>query len=363
MPDPVPLGMRPRRYRHLLVMSLDRRYPLGDGKMRMVRLGKERDVTLSDARGQAYIMRREFLSGNEPALTSSKHANAPLLKDFLFDRYIPSIKPRRRSWHLDEATMRHHFVPRFGARRMDSITHVEMEAHLADLINQGYKAISVNRYLIAIKTAFNMAVRWKVISEQKNPCSQLKMFPEVPRPERFLSQSEAMKLLETLDRSRNWRVAKAIKLILLTGARKREILDARWEYINREARVLSLPTSKSGRPRHIALSDAALALIDELPRAEGVPWLFFNPRLKQPLNNLHPTWVNLRNAAGLRDLRIHDLRHSFASFLVNHGRSLYEVQGLLGHQNPRTTMRYAHLSSSRMVDAANLVGAIVGGGR
>jgi Phage integrase family. len=143
-----------------------------------------------------------------------------------------------------------------------------------------------------------------------------------------------MRLLRVLDSSRNWRVALSIKLILLTGARKREILDARWDYINAQARVLTLPNSKSGNPRHIALSDAALSLLDRLPREDDVPWLFFNPQSKQPLNNLHPAWVNLRTQAGLPDLRIHDLRHSFASFWSTTGAPFTKCRGCLDIKVP-----------------------------
>lgn len=337
------------------------RYPIGNRKMRMIKIAKERDISLSEARGQAYLLRREFLAGNEPTIKRMLGSDVPLLKDFINEQYLPSAKVRKRSWRLDETALNYHFIPKFGQRRMDTITRAEMEAQLESLIKSGFKPVSVNRYLITIKSVYSTAVRWQVLESGKNPCAGISPFPTIARRERFLTQVEAMRLLRVLDGSRNWRVALSIKLILLTGARKREILDARWDYINAEARVLTLPNSKSGHPRHIALSDAALSLLARLPREDNVPWLFFNPQSKQPLNNLHPAWVNLRTQADLPDLRIHDLRHSFASFLVNHGRSLYEVQGLLGHQSPRTTMRYAHLASSRMVEAANLVGSIVSG--
>lgn len=342
-------------------MSYYFRYSIGNRRSRMLKIAKERDMPLADARGQAYVFRKEFLQGREPQNKSARRGKAPTLSDFVENRYLPSAKVRKRSWRLDEVTLKYHFLPKFGQCRMDSITRADMEAHLESLIESGFKPVSVNRYLVAIKAVYSAAVRWEVVGAGENPCLGISPFPSIARRERFLTQEEAVRLLGVLDNSRNWRIARAIKLILLTGARKREILDARWDYINWSASVLSLPNSKSGRPRHIALSDAAVELLKGLPREDGVPWLFFNPYSKQPLNNIHPMWVKLRRAAGLSDVRIHDLRHSFASFLVNHGRSLYEVQGLLGHQNPRTTMRYAHLASSRMVDAANLVGSIVGG--
>lgn len=117
--------------------------------------------------------------------------------------------------------------------------------------------------------------------------------------------------------------------------------------------------SKSKRPRPIALSHAAVGLIRALPREPDVPYLFFNPRTRKPPVSIFTAWDSIRRKVGLADLRLHDLRHSYASFLVNAGRSLYEVQRLLGHQDPKVTMRYAHLSQCAMVEAANVVADVL----
>ena len=148
-------------------------------------------------------------------------------------------------------------------------------------------------------------------------------------------------------------------LLLLTGARKREILNARWECIDFERQMLTVPLSKSGRPRHIPLSDGAIALLRSVPRDEDVPWVFFNRKTGKPLVTIFNAWKTIRRRAGLEALRLHDLRHSFASFLVNSGRSLYEVQRLLGHHDPKVTMRYAHLSPSALIEAANVVSGVL----
>jgi len=158
----------------------------------------------------------------------------------------------------------------------------------------------------------------------------------------------------------NVQVTQVVALLLLTGARKREVLDARWECVDLRRRLLTVPVSKSGRPRHIALSDAAVKLLEGLPREEGMPWVFFNPKTRKPPVSIFYAWDTIRKRAGLAGVRLHDLRHSFASFLVNSGRSLYEVQKLLGHYDPRVTMRYAHLSPGALIEAANIVGNLVG---
>lgn len=149
-------------------------------------------------------------------------------------------------------------------------------------------------------------------------------------------------------------------MLLYTGARKREVLDARWEHVDFKRRLLTVPLSKSGKPRHILLSHAAIELLKSLPRKADVPWVFFNPKTREPPVSIFCAWDSIRKKVGLPDVRLHDLRHSFASFLVNSGRSLYEVQTLLGHHNPKVTMRYAHLSPDALVDATNIVGSLLG---
>lgn len=191
-----------------------------------------------------------------------------------------------------------------------------------------------------------------------NPCDGVSPFEDHGARERYLSREEVERLFDELERNANVQVGQVIKLLLYTGARKREILDARWEDIDWQRRVLTVPAerSKSKKPHYIPLSDAALSLLHTLPRQDDMPWLFFNPKTGKPPVSVFYAWNTIRRRVGLPDVRLHDLRHSFASFLVNSGRSLYEVQKLLGHHDPKVTMRYAHLSSESMLTAVNVVG-------
>jgi len=160
-------------------------------------------------------------------------------------------------------------------------------------------------------------------------------------------------------------VGQVIRLLLYTGARKREILDARWDEIDWNRRLLMIPAarSKSKKVHYIPLSDAAIELLQSLPRQDDIPWVFFNPKTKKPPVSIFYAWDSIRKKVGLGEVRLHDLRHSYASFLVNAGRSLYEVQKLLGHHDPKVTMRYAHLSPQAMLEAVNVVGNVVAGAR
>ena len=121
-----------------------------------------------------------------------------------------------------------------------------------------------------------------------------------------------------------------------------------------ERRILTVPLSKSGKSRHIPLSDAALEVLREIPCTSG--WLFPSSRTGKAISSVFRAWDRVRRNAGLEDVRLHDLRHSFASFLVNSGCTLYEVQKILGHHNPKVTMRYAHLAQESLLRAVNMVG-------
>ena len=150
--------------------------------------------------------------------------------------------------------------------------------------------------------------------------------------------------------------------LLYTGARKREVLDARWEDVDWAQKSWRIPKTKSGKIRHVPLSSGALQLLQHLhalhqeaPDELRSDHVFCNPRTGMPFVSFFYSWDTARKEAGLPDLRVHDLRHSFASFLVNAGRSLYEAQELLGHADTRTTSRYAHLSRDRLREAVETV--------
>jgi len=203
-----------------------------------------------------------------------------------------------------------------------------------------------------------LAKKWGTPGVSNNPAAELKTDPDVCR-ERFLTAEETQRLLEALDTDQNQTAARSIKLLLLTGARRNEITGAKWEYIDWQNKTLLVPCSKSGRPRFIQLNSAALELLRSLPREAGNGFIFPSPVTGRPSASLHFPWTRIRKRAGLTEFRLHDLRHSFASFLVNKGVSIYIVQGLLGHANVRATQRYAHLANETLSDAAELIPAVI----
>ncbi len=151
-----------------------------------------------------------------------------------------------------------------------------------------------------------------------------------------------------------------VPMLILTGARKREVLDAKWQDFDFTRRIWRIPMSKSGKARHVPLSDGAMTLLAAMARKPGCDWAFANSDTGKPYVSVFCAWDNARKKAGLADVRLHDLRHSFASLLINSGRTLYEVQHILGHTQVKTTQRYAHLSQDTLLAAANTATAAVG---
>jgi integrase len=138
-------------------------------------------------------------------------------------------------------------------------------------------------------------------------------------------------------------------------------LKAEWREFDLANRSWVIPLSKSGTARKVAISDPLVALLEALPSRGKSPYLFTNPATAKPYVAIWYAWNSARKRAGLAHVRIHDLRHSFASFLVNSGRGLYEVQRLLGHAHIKTTQRYAHLSDETLISAANTAGSFMPG--
>lgn len=241
---------------------------------------------------------------------------------------------------------------------MDEVKPAEISDLIGSLHERGYANGTRNRVLILIRHTFNLAREWQIPGAQVNPARGIGLAPEVLR-ERFLSEGEITTLLQALDADINQAVAKAIKLLLLTGARRNEITQAKWDDIDWDLRILLVPISKSGKPRWVRLNHEAMKVLKSIQRQDGNPFLFATPTTGRPPPSLFFPWKRIRARAGLHNVRLHDLRHSFASLLVNKRVPLYEVQRLLGHSSARTTQRYAHLADETLDDAAEVVGRTI----
>ena len=285
----------------------------------------------------------------------------PTLAQLVSERYLPHARATKRSWHSDETILRIHILPALSRLTLDEIR----SERIAELINgmpaNGYASGTTNRVLVLLRYIFNLARKWKVPGIGANPTAGISMAPEVHR-QRFLTAEETRRLIAAIDEEQNQVAAQAIKLLSLTGGRRSEITQAKWEYLDWQRRTLLVPVSKSGKPRTIALNGAAIALLQLVPRVPGSEYIFPSPYSGHPFASLFYPWDRIRRRAGLDDVRLHDLRRSFASFLVNEGVSLYVVQGLLGHTQVRMTQRYAHLAPQTLLDAAEVVATVIRNG-
>jgi integrase len=340
-----------------------RRYRDSRGRIHQIKLGSVNDLSLADARKMADKIGKQVAMGEDPLEQKAALKQVPTFGQFIHEQYLPHVKTYKRSWTTDVSYLKNHLLPRFANRYMDQITRQDILKMHRERSTTG-AAGSANRLLIMMRFIFNLAMRWEVPGIKANPCAAVPLLEENNKRERYLSSDEARVLYESVCKSDNQMLKYIIPMLILTGARKREVLDAKWEDFDLERRLWRIPTTKLGKPRHVPISDGVLSLLGSAPRVYAVDHVFANPATGKPYVTFYVSWNTARIRAGMPEVRIHDLRHSFASLLINNGRSLYEVQKILGHTQVTTTQRYAHLAPQTLLDASNAatlaVGAVMG---
>lgn len=328
-------------------------------KLRVVTLGDARLLTTDEARKLVIDLLRQSKQGVDPQAPALNEAG-PLIKDFFVERYLPYVKSYKRSWDTDESMIRNHVVPKLGGKAMGRISPPDIAVFVELMKSENYAKGTCNRALVLLRYGFSLALRWKVPGIQDNPVKEIKNIKDDNKIERYLTETQTKGLLDAVRLSDNEMLQYIVLFLIYTGARKREVLDARWRDIDWAQRSWRIPKTKSGKVRHVPISSGAMSVLEHLRLRIRTGFLdeqaiFVNPKTGAPFVSFFYSWNNARIRAGLPEFRIHDLRHSFASYLVNAGRSLYEVQELLGHADIKTTSRYAHLSRERLVAAVEMV--------
>jgi integrase len=309
-------------------------------------------LPLCDARALASKYLSQIALGEDPFEQKKILKQVPLVSNFIMDNYLPFVKNYKKSWSTDECLIRNHLIPTFGKKYMDEVSKKDVIQFISSHAKT-HKNGSVNRVIILLRYIFNLAIKWETIGVTKNPTSGIPLLEENNKKERYLTSIEANKLIMCLKDSDNKMLQYIIPMLILTGARKNEVLQSKWEDFNLEKMIWRIPVTKSGKARHVPISQGVVNLLQLVPR--NCAHVFANPKTCKPFVSIFSSWNTARRSVGLEDVRIHDLRHSFASFLVNNGRSIYEVQKILGHTQIKTTQRYSHLSNESLISAANVV--------
>ena len=329
------------------------RYRDAHGKQRQHKIGDTKSVSFDKARQAATKLRSEVVLGGSPSDERKAKRLIPTIAEFAAERYMPFAKGYKKSWTLDDSYLRNHILPQFGHRHLDQITLLEVITFHQAKRDAGFALATCNRSVIILRYMYNLAKKWKIPGAESNPTHGLQLFAVNNARERYLSVDETLRLKQAVQNSENQQLQFIVPLLLMTGARKRELLDARWEHFDLDRRNWRIPTSKSGKPRHVPLSLVVMEILTQLPRWEGCPYVVPNPQSRLPYKSIYCSWNTARKEAGLPEVRMHDLRHSMASNMVNSGRSIYEVSNVLGHTQLKTTQRYSHLSQETLIAAVD----------
>ena len=348
------------------------------GRQRWYTIGKHGSPwTVERARTEAKRLLGKVADGKDPATvrdTLKERASVKELCERFLEEYASEHK-RPSSQYNDRANIQNHVIPLLGKIHVVDVTRADID-RFKRAVKDGKTAKDVklgprrrvivtggpgvsNKCLALLSKMFNMAERWGMRPDGTNPCRHVQKYRSQPH-ERFLSESELARLAEILaDVEKNATetpfVVAAIRLLIFTGARMGEVLSLEWAQVDFDNAMLFLPESKTGK-KVIYLSAPALEVLANVPRIESNPFIICGEKDRAHLVNLQKPWSRIRKLAGLDDVRIHDLRHSFASIAASGGLSLPIIGKLLGHTQAATTQRYAHLAADPLRAANEAIG-------
>ncbi len=327
-----------------------------DGKR--VTVGRHGVITAEEARRRAAHIISRIKAGKDPipeplAVEANGPTVAELAATYLEEVVAVRLKPASANSYRN--TIEKHILPRLGRKRALSLDHTAVSAFHHSLSETPAAA---NRAVEMLFRIYRAAEERETIPEGSNPCGQVAMNRQ-RRHERFLTDEEFRRLGGVLDEVEAGggamaHAAAAIRLLLLTGCRKSEVLKLRWDDVDLAAREMRLRDAKTG-PRTVQLSPAAAAALSHAPRVEGNPHVVPGMRPGSRMGDLQRPWERIRKRAGLDGLRLHDCRHSFASRALALGESLPTIGKLLGHRHIQTTARYAHLARDSVHESARRV--------
>ena len=354
-----------------------------DGRSHRIVIGKHGRLTPDEARREAKALLGDVEKGANPAIERRTRREAPTLQE-ISQEFLEYAFAKKKIGTAKgyESALRLHVLPELGSKRLTDVRPTEVERLHAAMTDRRPQA---NRTLDVLSAVWTWAAKQKRVDPTDNPAKGVEKYSESAR-DRYLTNDELLRLSQALtaaettglpysidesgpkakhapkpeNRHRKFEshAIAAIRLLMLTGARLRELLHAKWEYIDFDRGMVFLPDSKTGR-KPIYLSAAAAEILSALPRVEGNPYVFPGEKKGQPRADLKRPWDAICEAAGLDGVRLHDLRHSFASVGAGASLGLPIIGKLLGHRQASTTQRYAHLDDDPMRRAVETIGSTI----
>lgn len=324
-------------------------------------LGSVHDLTLAQARKLALDTKAKYAQGvKEKVIRDERPKSEMTLAEFMTAHYLPFAKMHKRTSSKDVGLFRNHIGPRFGHLALHKIPRLDVQVFHSDLLKKGLSPASADHNIKLLRRMLNLAVQWDFI--EKNQLSKIKLFNADNQVENYLDNEAIERLVAVLKAHPKKVIALLLMFLLSTGARKASAMYAKWDEIDLVNRVWRIPAtnSKSKKAANVPLNDSAVWVLEQLHKESATGYIFVHEKTGRPYKAIEKTWYEIRELAGIGDsVRVHDLRHTYASLLVTSGRSLYEVQKILSHSDPKITMRYAHLSAKTLQEAANAASVLV----
>lgn len=294
-------------------------------------------------------LRSKVVLGGNPAEDKAARKGTISFKE-LAQLHIDHAKGHLRSHACVEMSYRKYLIPEFGRLRIDEVLPHAIETYFAKLRARLAPA-SVDRLRLVMNRGYKLAKGWGLPGSERNPVEAVARPKYDNKRTCLLSPEQVERLLAECAKSENTMLKPIVQFALATAARKREILDARFEHINFDRAEWLIPQTKNGHPRTVPLSAAAMATVETLPGGEGGEWLFANPATRKPYNTIKRAWKTATDDAGLPGMHFHDLRHAAIGAMVSNNVSLHVAGKIAGHLRPESTARYAAIADATLAAA------------
>lgn len=328
---------------------------------RRMGIGQFGAITVDQARGLALQGLAKLRQDIDPLAEVRERRTAITVKELSerFDAEHIAVHLKATTAKEYRRNLKLFILPAIGQKRILDVTRADIAKFHHDSRDRPYQA---NRNIEIISKMFNLAELWGLRPDGTNPRRHIKKYPEKKR-ERFFSEGELGAIGRVLDEMEAERIElpsaiAAVRLLLFTGCRLREIMTLKWNYVDLDRSALHLPDSKTGA-KIVSIGNAAVEVLKKLDRDPDNVFVITGRVPGQHLTDLQPFWQRVRGRAGLKDARIHDIRHTFASVAVSNGMSLPIIGKLLGHTQVQTTARYAHLARAPQIEAANDITSLI----